>query len=122
MTVLGLPSHPLRPKLIETLANGPLNALDWSVNADPSVKLLPRAILRSKLRDRWKRAFRAALLRAGYAADGGNLMSTRKTDGLTGRLYISVNNAQGFHETDDQLVEECGALITALESSAENLA
>ena len=109
------PNHPRRPLLLETLATAPSDVLSWSVTADPSVKVLPKGILRNKLKRRWITAFRTALLKTGYSADGQNMVSNRQRPGLKGRLCIVIYQGQGFNESNDELIQQCRTLITALE-------
>ena len=112
--ILCTPDHPLRPKLLEDLATAPVDILHWEVVTSASIKTLQKNILRSKLQERWNHAFRTALLRHGYATDGHNLVTPRLEPGLVGRVLVLITHGQGFNATNEELHQQCCAVVTAL--------
>ncbi len=117
--ILNSRTHPLRPKLLEKLATGPKDILQWGIVTDASVKVLPKNVQRTTLKAKWETAFRAALLRSGYGIDGKNLVSIKPRQGLAGRLEILITQAQGMDALSEELVDQCDKLITALEGPTQ---
>ena len=118
--ILNHRTHPLRPKLLEKLATAPTDVLRWEIVTGASIRVLPKNILRTKLRSKWQAAFRAALLYHGYGADGTKLVSSPPKEGLVGRLEIVVNQAQGMNEDTEVVEGYCNNVVRALEGFQRN--
>lgn len=116
--ILNSRTHPLRPKLIESLATAPRDVLHWNFVTDASVKALPKSTQRTKLKAKWEIAFRQALLLNGYGIDGINLTSTAARQGLVGRLEVVITQGRGMDTAHEELVAQCSKLITALEGAS----
>jgi hypothetical protein len=113
--ILNTSTHPLRAQVLEGIAARPKDILHWTVWTQPSIKILPKAVLRSKLQARWETAFRTALLQNGYATNGYDLTATPVRPGLKGILEIKITRAQGMTATNEELVDQCSNVIIALE-------
>jgi len=95
------------------------DALHWAVIANVSVKAVPKAVLRVRLRRRWTSAFTEALKLEGYRTNGKRLRDA--ADGehrpdLVGTLEIYVYGPQGLHKPFKDLIRTSGTIVRALKA------
>ncbi len=109
-----LPTMPLYAKIVETLSTMPQDTLRWHVTTDPSRKQLPKKVLRSFLTRRWNCAFLRALQDKGYTREGRQCETGRK--GIVGTLELAIYGGTGFDTKMIDLVRQCKAVVTHIES------
>ncbi|KIW98360.1 uncharacterized protein Z519_00020 [Cladophialophora bantiana CBS 173.52] len=101
------------------------DVLRWRVISNASIKKVPKAVLRNRLKRRWASAFAEALKRAGYYHNGrqrsGPKDGKNYISGLKGTLEILVFSERGITCPHGELVGACGALLKSLQRRQQHL-
>ncbi|KIW75364.1 hypothetical protein Z517_10105 [Fonsecaea pedrosoi CBS 271.37] len=101
------------------------DVLRWRVISNASVKKVPKAVLRNRLKRRWASAFAEALKNAGYYHNGrkrsGPKDGKKYVVGLKGTLEILVFTERGITCPHGELVGACGALLKSLQRKKQHL-
>ncbi|OAL27074.1 hypothetical protein AYO20_09882 [Fonsecaea nubica] len=101
------------------------DVLRWRVISNASVKKVPKAVLRNRLKRRWASAFAEALKNAGYYHNGRKRSGPKDGEkyvvGLKGTLEILVFSERGITCPHGELVGACGALLKSLQRKKQHL-
>ncbi|KIW26613.1 uncharacterized protein PV07_06432 [Cladophialophora immunda] len=101
------------------------DVLRWRVISNASIKKVPKAVLRNRLKRRWASAFTEALKKAGYYHNGrkrsGPKDGKNYIPGLKGTLEILVFSERGISCPHGELVGACGALLKSLQRKKQHL-
>ncbi|OAP56593.1 hypothetical protein AYL99_08705 [Fonsecaea erecta] len=116
---------PKRAAVTDYYSRLPPDVLRWCVISNASIKRLPKAVLRNRLKRRWASAFAEALKRAGYHHNGrrrsGPKDGKNYIPGLKGTLEILVFSERGINCPHGELVGACGALLKSLQRKKQHL-
>ncbi|KAK7902924.1 hypothetical protein LTR67_002570 [Exophiala xenobiotica] len=95
------------------------DALSWWVVGGTSLKLVPKAVVRNRLKRRWTNAFADSMRQNGFHSNGKLLSGSKRgpnsTPGLKGTLEILIWTRSGLDAPYDKLVQATNALIKMLQ-------
>ena len=119
---LNNPLNPLHARQRDDYAKIPEDVLYWKIVTETSLSALPKAVVRERVRRRWREAFSAALKQRGYDRHGRLLVagvgaSTEKP--LQGTMELLVMEGYGLNHDFRKLLAHADEVVVAIRKAME---